>query len=215
VHASVNLPADCTVWTAADIRCPSVHKPEPGDLWRRRVKLHIFMYIFGIYSYDVLMAYSEAPPVITVADARAGLSARLRGFRAAPETARAVTIGSHRRPEAVLVPFDQFRALSVPPGHRQVRVLALLQDRSGLIRRVASLNNIDTVAVFGSVARGTETEASDIDLLVTPSDSASLFDLAQFEIDISELTGRDVDVVSRRALSPERDKMILEGAIEL
>lgn len=177
--------------------------------------MHIFMYIFGIRSYDGVMAYSEAPPVITVADARAGLSAILRGFRADPETAQAVTIGSHRRPEAVLVPFDQFRALSAPPVRRPVRVLALLQDRSELIHRVASLNNIDNVAVFGSVARGTETEASDIDLLVTPSDSASLFDLAQFEIDISELTGRDVDVVSRRALNPERDKMILEEAIEL
>lgn len=177
--------------------------------------MYIFMYIFECCAYDGLMAYSEAPPTVTVADARAGLSAILRGFRADPGTAQAVTIGSHRRPEAVLVPFDQFLALSATPVHRPVRVLSLLQDRSQLIRRVASLNNIDNVAVFGSVARGTETEASDIDLLVTPSESASLFDLAQFEIDISELTGRDVDVVSRRALDPERDKMILEEAIEL
>lgn len=90
-----------------------------------------------------------------------------------------------------------------------------LQDQSALIRRIASFNNIDAVAVFGSVARGTETESSDVALLVTPAAGASLFDLAQFEIDISELTGRRVDVVSRRALDAQRDKAIISEAIGL
>lgn len=94
-------------------------------------------------------------------------------------------------------------------------MLQILLDRRDLIRRIASLSNIDSVAVFGSVARGTESESSDIDLLVTPSDTASLFDLAQFEIDMSALTGRKVDMVSRRTLNPQRDKGILSEAIEL
>jgi predicted nucleotidyltransferase len=173
------------------------------------------MYINEDQLYDGYMPYAEPPSVTTVADARTGLSAMLRNFRADPDSAPAVTIGSHRRPEAVLVPFDRFRALSTAPAPSLTRVLQLLRDQSALIHRIASLSNIDSVAVFGSVARGTETETSDIDLLVAPSTGASLFDLAQFEIDMGELTSREVDVVSRRALDPVRDKSILLEAIEL
>ena len=187
-----------------------MHLPKVGSRY-----MHRFMYIFYDKPYDVAMTYTESLAVTTVANARVDLSAILRGFRADPESAPAVTIGAHRRPEAVLVPFGRFRALSATPGPRPLRVLQQLQDRSALIRRIASLSSIDSVAVFGSVAQGTETESSDIDLLVTPSDGASLFDLAQFEIDMSELTGREVDVISRRALDPERDRGILLEAIEL
>ena len=157
------------------------------------------------------MTNTEISAVTTVAEARAGLSVILRGFRADPESSPAVTLGSHRRPEAVLIPYAQFRARPARPGG----ALQLLRDQSRLIRRIASFNNIESVAVFGSVARGAETDASDIDLLVTPAKDASLFDLAQFEIDMGELTGRDVDVVSRRSLDPERDKVILADAVDL
>lgn len=113
------------------------------------------------------------------------------------------------------MPFEQFRALPDSAAESSKPVLQLLLDRRDLIRRIASLSSIDTVAVFGSVVRGNESESSDIDLLVTPSDTASLFDLAQFEIDMSALAGRRVDVVSRRGLDPQRDKRILSEAIEL
>jgi predicted nucleotidyltransferase len=113
------------------------------------------------------------------------------------------------------MPYEQFRALPDSAAEPSKPVLQLLLDRRGLIRRIASLSDIDAVAVFGSVALGAESESSDIDLLVTPSDTASLFDLAQFEIDMSGLTGRRVSVVSRRGLDPQRDKGILSEAIEL
>ncbi|WP_167043403.1 nucleotidyltransferase domain-containing protein [Salinibacterium sp. ZJ454] len=151
----------------------------------------------------------------TVAAARAGLSGILRSFREGPITATPVIIGSHRRPEAVLLPFAQYRALTANPPSASPAVLTALQDRADLIRRLARLNKIERVAVFGSTARQAETESSDIDLLVTPSDDASLFDLAQFEIDMEELTGRAVDVVSIRGLDPTRDSAILAEAIEL
>jgi uncharacterized protein len=124
-------------------------------------------------------------------------------------------IGSHRCPEAVLIPFQQFHAASAGVPRRPISVLRQLKQQRELIRRLASFNNIDSVAVFGSVARGTETDSSDIDLLVSPTSRASLFDLAQFEIDMTSLAGRDVNVISRRALHLERDKAILAEAIEL
>lgn len=151
--------------------------------------------------------------VTTVADARAGLSAILRNFRQDPTTPP-VTIGSHRRPEAVIIPVDQFRALAESPA-RRIPVLDELRTRSALISRLARLNKVTDVAVFGSVARGSERAESDIDLLVTPLDDASLFDLAQFEMDMSELTGREIQVVSRRGLDPQRDSQILAEAVPL
>jgi predicted nucleotidyltransferase len=69
--------------------------------------------------------------------------------------------------------------------------------------------------VFGSVARGDDTEQSDVDLLVDPEPDASLFDLAQFELDLESLLDRPVDVVSRRSLDPERDRAVLNEAVEL
>lgn len=153
--------------------------------------------------------------VSTVADARIGLSRILREFRANPDAARPVTIGSHRRAEAVLMPIAQFHALTATPPKQPKPTLRLLAEQRDLILRLAKLSNIDEVAVFGSVARGSDSESSDIDLLVDPSENASLLDLAQFEIDMTSLTGRDVDVVSRRALDPVRDQNILAEAISL
>ncbi|TQL47155.1 putative nucleotidyltransferase [Homoserinimonas aerilata] len=153
--------------------------------------------------------------VTTVADARSGLSQILRTFRLAPRSASPVTIGSHRRPESVLVPFEQFRSLARGSATAAGTLLDELQARGKLIRRLAALNNITEVSVFGSVARRAENELSDVDLLVTPSTNASLFDLAQFEIDMEQLIGRDVDVVSRHPLDPVRDSTILNEAVPL
>ncbi|KQZ09816.1 hypothetical protein ASD23_13375 [Agromyces sp. Root1464] len=90
-----------------------------------------------------------------------------------------------------------------------------LRRRRTLVARLARANRIASVQVFGSVARGEETASSDIDLLVTPADDASLFDLAQFELDLEAVFERPVDVVSSRSLDPERDRAVLDSAIDL
>jgi predicted nucleotidyltransferase len=69
--------------------------------------------------------------------------------------------------------------------------------------------------VFGSVARGDETDASDVDLLVQPTDASTLFDLAQFAIDMESLLERAVDVVSIRSLDAQQDSQILAEAVRL
>ena len=161
--------------------------------------------------------------VVPVAEARAGLSSVLRDFRDHGADAAPVVIGSHRRPEAVLVPYERFVASQVtgervPPAGRQQRAVHLLDELRGrreLIHRLARANRIASVQVFGSVARGDETPSSDVDLLVEPQDDASLFDLAQFELDMESLFERPVDVVSRRSLRADRDQAVLDEAIDL
>lgn len=161
------------------------------------------------------MSATVPEPVTSVADARSSLSQILRSFRRSPASATPVAIGSHRRPEAVIVPFEQFRKLTEDRPSHPGTTLQLLRQRRNLIRRLAALSKVDQVAVFGSVARESDTEQSDVDLLVTPSPDASMFDLAQFEIDMEELTGRPVDVVSRRSLDADRDSAILDEAVPL
>ena len=160
----------------------------------------------------------DASRVIPVGEARANLTRTLRGFRADPGGARAVVLGSHRQPEAVLMPYAQYRELSAGIGADRLGIapaLAELRRRRTLIERLGRANRIAGIRVFGSVARGDDGPDSDIDLLVDLEADASLFDLAQFEMDLESLLGRSVDVVSRRALDPETDAEILREAVEL
>ena len=158
-----------------------------------------------------------APTDVTpVAVARAQLSSVLRRFRDGDR--EPVVLGSHRRPEAVIVPFDDYRtepsavtgpALSLAP------TIADLRARRRLILRLADLSRLDRVRVIGSVARGDATADSDVDLLVDPRPDASLLDLAQFADDLEQLLGSPVDVLSERSLDPSRDAGILADAIAL
>lgn len=51
---------------------------------------------------------------------------------------------------------------------------------------------------------------SDIDLLVTPGPKTSLLDLSGFLLEVKDLTGRDVDVVSDRTV-PEGSEILREA----
>ncbi len=149
--------------------------------------------------------------VTSVSDARAGLSRIIGSFRDGSD--EPVIIGSHRRPQAVLLPYDRFLALT-EAGPAKIGLDRLRAQRA-LIDRLAALSHLGDVQVYGSIARGDQTELSDVDLLVTPHADATLFDVAQFEIDMEALLGVPVSVVSAAALNPEHDAMILREAVRL
>lgn len=94
-------------------------------------------------------------------------------------------------------------------------LLPELRRRRALIERLARANRVERVLVFGSVARGEDDPMSDLDLLVDPAADATLFDLAQLEMDLEALFERPVDVVSIRSLDARRDAGILAEAIPL
>lgn len=66
--------------------------------------------------------------------------------------------------------------------------------------------------VFGSVARGEATEASDVDLLVQFGPGRSLLDQVHLIADLEALLHRRVDVVAEGGLQP-RDGHILAEAV--
>ena len=66
-----------------------------------------------------------------------------------------------------------------------------------------------TFAVFGSAARGDDTDTSDIDFLVRFAPGSSLFDVLHLSDELERIFGRHVDVVSEGGLKA-RDQHILE-----
>ena len=71
-------------------------------------------------------------------------------------------------------------------------------------------------AVFGSVARGAATAASDIDFLVEFSEGRSLIDQAALELDLTRLLGHPIEVVTYTALDPRiREQVVREQQVIL
>lgn len=79
---------------------------------------------------------------------------------------------------------------------------------------VAAYRGARDVRVFGSVARGESTAASDVDLLVEFESGRSLLDQVHLIADLEELLGTRVDVVAEGGLL-ERDAHILVAALPL
>ncbi|MFH1145546.1 MAG: nucleotidyltransferase family protein, partial [bacterium] len=64
-------------------------------------------------------------------------------------------------------------------------------------------------SLFGSVARGTATKHSDVDLLVNLRRDKTLLDLVRLQQTLEEKLGRKVDVVTYNALHPLLRDIIL------
>jgi len=76
----------------------------------------------------------------------------------------------------------------------------LLQEKRGDILRIAAKRGATNLRIFGSVARGEADLESDIDILVDLEPGRSLFDLGGLLMDLQDLLGRKVDVVTERGL---------------
>jgi predicted nucleotidyltransferase len=63
---------------------------------------------------------------------------------------------------------------------------------------------VSALYLFGSTARGQADEGSDIDLAFEydPASQFDLFDQAGVYLDLKEALGREIDLVSRRAMRP-------------
>ncbi len=73
----------------------------------------------------------------------------------------------------------------------------ILQQRRRDIRRLMErYPMLRNLRVCGSVARGEDSEGSDVDFLVEPAPGASLFDMGGLREDLVDLLGVPVDIVS-------------------
>ena len=82
-----------------------------------------------------------------------------------------------------------------------------LDEIRALVRAACEGRGVARVDLFGSVARGTATAGSDVDLLVEflPGSDTGLFEMGALKEDLEERLGRRVDLVSRRAVEHSRN----------
>ena len=77
-----------------------------------------------------------------------------------------------------------------------------VQEIESRVAGVAKKHGLKAVYLFGSYARGTATEKSDVDLLVDISGTKikSLLQLSELRCDFEEVLGKETDLVTTRAL---------------
>jgi hypothetical protein len=87
-----------------------------------------------------------------------------------------------------------------------------LNEHREELRDLASRHGLKHPRVFGSGLIGTDDAESDLDLLVDPSETTSLFTLAGFKGEAEELLGVRVSVLTPEALPPKFRSDVLQKA---
>lgn len=75
-----------------------------------------------------------------------------------------------------------------------------LQTHRDAIRRIVAAHRAGNARIFGSVLHGNDAEGSDLDLLVDPTSTTTLMDIAAIQIELEQLLGVTVDVLTPNAL---------------
>jgi predicted nucleotidyltransferase len=93
-------------------------------------------------------------------------------------------------------------------------------DRQAILERLnaegAALRKkyqIESLAIFGSTARGDDHEASDVDVLVTFEGKATFDRFMGLKLDLEDLLGRRVDLLTPKCVRPAMQLAIDEEAI--
>ena len=93
--------------------------------------------------------------------------------------------------------------------------LELLQNRREDIQRIAAKHGAYNIRIFGSVARGEAGVESDVDFLIEKGPTTSSWFPAGLVLDLEELLGRRVEIVTEKALNPYLRERVLREAIPL
>lgn len=100
-------------------------------------------------------------------------------------------------------------------GQRTTRLSRLLHERRQEILEVAADHHASNVRVFGSIARGEETDRSDVDLLVDMEPGRSLLDQVRLRRALSQLLGVEIDVVTSGGLRERDGNTIVKEAVPI
>ena len=87
-----------------------------------------------------------------------------------------------------------------------------LETHRDKIREIVLSHRACNARVFGSVLHGTDSEISDLDILVDPTEDTTLFDIGAIRYKLRNLLGVSVDVLTPGALPEKfRDSVLLEA----
>lgn len=87
-----------------------------------------------------------------------------------------------------------------------------VSNRRSEILLIAQRYGASNIRVFGSIARGTADDASDVDFLVDLEKDRSLLDLGGLLMELQNLLGKRVDVVTEKGLKPRIRERVLSEA---
>jgi uncharacterized protein len=91
----------------------------------------------------------------------------------------------------------------------------LIRQHRAAILALAQRYGAHDVRIFGSVARGDATAASDLDLIVRFDPGRSLFDHGGLLMDLQDLLGIKVDVLDEEGLRPRFRQHVMKEAVAL
>ncbi len=118
------------------------------------------------------------------------------------------------KPGAVVIrKLDGLRKVSGEiEGDSAMTMSKVVDEKRATILKLAAKHGARNVRVFGSVSRGEAGSQSDIDILVDLEPGRSLMDLGGLLMDLEDLLGRKVDVVTEKGLHWYiRDKVLKEA----
>jgi len=120
------------------------------------------------------------------------------------------------------------QSLAISPVKCQLSAMSVtfttpppLEEIRAVVRSVCADMGVARVDLFGSLARGSGSDGSDVDLLVEflPGSDIGLFEMGALKEDLEERLGCRVDLVSRRAVersrNPIRRNAILSDLVPL
>jgi len=73
----------------------------------------------------------------------------------------------------------------------------------------------ERIGIFGSFARNEDTPDSDIDILVKFKETISLLELAQIHRELSQILGKEVDLVTESSIKNERLKKYIYNDLKI
>ena len=88
-----------------------------------------------------------------------------------------------------------------------------LNSHRDAIRRIVESHRALNARVFGSVVHGDDTEDSDLDILIDPTQTTTLMDVAAIQVELERLLGVTVDVLTPRALPDKFRGTVLAEAV--
>jgi predicted nucleotidyltransferase len=89
------------------------------------------------------------------------------------------------------------------------------QDINTAIINYLHSYNPERIGIFGSYAREEDSDASDIDILVSFRDTPSLLDLARIQRELSNVLGKKVDVVTESALKNKKLRQYIYNDLQI
>lgn len=96
-----------------------------------------------------------------------------------------------------------------------VKLDTIMEILNRLMPAIADRFSVDSIGVFGSYVRGETTEDSDLDLLVTFTETPGLLRYIELENYLSDHLGLEVDLVMQDSLKPTIGERILAEVVRV